>query len=264
MPEVISMNQDQKKTETPKAEIRKAEIVVALDNLEPKQIDATVEQLKSAGIVWLKVGLELFTKLGPTLVQNLKKSNFKIFLDLKLFDIPNTVYKSICSGVDLGADLMTIHALGSSKMLEEARKASENTQTKVVAVTLLTSIDQADLFPINEIFQATQSRENVILGLAKMTAQNNLDGIVCSANELKSFDIANLGWIRSPIFVTPGIRGKDDEANDQKNISTIEGAIEYGATHLVMGRPILSHKTLTPFEAAENALKTRDSYYVGK
>ncbi len=241
----------------------KAEIIVALDNLEPAQVIPTADLMKQAGITWLKVGLELYTKMGPEVVQNLKKSNFKIFLDLKLFDIPNTVSKAVKASVDLGVDLVTLHALGSHQMMNDAQKAAENSQTKIVAVTLLTSIADTDLYPLHNVFQSTQNRENLVLGLATMAAECGMNGIVCSANELKNSHIVNLSWKSKPIFVTPGIRGKEDSANDQKNVSTIESAISFGATHLVMGRPILSNPKYSPVEAAKNALKVRDHCYGG-
>lgn len=238
-----------------------AEIIVAFDNLGPAQVLPIADIMKQAGIEWVKIGLELFTKIGPEVVLKLKKSNFKIFLDLKLFDIPNTVSKAVKASVDLGVDLITLHALGSSQMMIEAQKSAENTKTKIVAVTLLTSISDTDLFPLHNVFQSTQNRENIVLGLATMAAECGMNGIVCSANELKNSHIVSLNWNSKPIFVTPGIRSKEDSVNDQKNVSTIESAISFGATHLVMGRPILFNHLFSPLDAAKNALKVRDNCY---
>ena len=179
----------------------------------------------------LKVGKELFTATGPQLVEKLMLKGFDIFLDLKFHDIPNTVANACKAASSLGVWMVNVHALGGRKMLIAARDAIPKGSTKLVAVTLLTSMDQDDLADIGLQGQP----EQIVERLARLTADCALDGVVCSALEA-----TRLRQILGNNFclVTPGIRPSGDQANDQKRITTPRQAIQNGASYLVIGRPI--------------------------
>ena len=179
----------------------------------------------------LKVGKELFTATGPQLVEKLMLKGFDIFLDLKFHDIPNTVANACKAASSLGVWMVNVHALGGRKMLMAARDAIPKGSTKLVAVTLLTSMDQDDLADIGLQGQP----EQIVERLARLTADCALDGVVCSALEATC-----LRQILGNNFclVTPGIRPSGDQANDQKRITTPRQAIQNGASYLVIGRPI--------------------------
>ena len=179
----------------------------------------------------LKIGKELFTIAGPQLVEKLMLKGFDIFLDLKFHDIPNTVANACKAASSLGVWMVNVHALGGRKMLMAARDAIPQGSTKLVAVTLLTSMDQDDLDDIGLQGQP----EQIVERLARLTADCALDGVVCSALEATS-----LRQILGNNFclVTPGIRPSGDQENDQKRITTPRHAIQNGSNYLVIGRPV--------------------------
>lgn len=206
-------------------------IIVALDFAAVHPVLTLVDQLQPADCR-LKVGKELFTACGPELVKVLVNRGFDIFLDLKFHDIPNTVAQALRAARDLGVWMVNVHASGGHRMLDEARKAlSGNNDPLLIAVTVLTSMDQADLAETG--IQATLEQQ--IAHLAAMAARAGLDGVVCSAHETMTLR-QQLG--KNFCLVTPGIRPEGSEAGDQRRIVTPERAIRQGSDYLVIGRPI--------------------------
>lgn len=182
---------------------------------------------------YLKIGMEIFYKEGPQLVKKLKEMGFKIFLDLKLHDIPNTVEKAMRNIADLGVDITNVHAAGGVAMMAAARKGLDSTDagknTKLIAVTQLTSTSQEVLE--NELLIEKPLNE-VVKAYALNAKKAGLDGVVCSA--LEAPIIKELGLIS----VTPGIRFADDSVNDQKRVATPAYAKELGSSYIVVGRSI--------------------------
>ncbi len=181
----------------------------------------------------VKVGLELFTRAGIPLIEQLKARGFEIFLDLKFHDIPNTVAKACEAAAALGVWMINVHALGGRDMLVAAREAVEkfNPRPLLIAVSVLTSLDEKDLYAMG----LHGTLEENVLRMARLSKANNLDGLVCSPHELKIIR-ENLG--EDFVLVTPGIRPVGSELNDQKRVMSPREALHLGASYLVMGRPI--------------------------
>ncbi len=199
---------------------------------------------------YLKIGMEMYYKEGPTLVNELKEKGFKIFLDLKLHDIPNTVKKAMKQIGELGVDITNVHAEGGIEMMRAAREGlNESTNgknTKLIAVTVLTSINEEILH--NELLvDSTKSVKDTALVYAKNAREAGLDGVVCSAYEAKSIYDLNL------ISVCPGIRLEGDAKGDQKRVATPEFAKENKATYIVVGRSITGSED--PVSAYKRCLK---------
>ncbi|AEJ00321.1 orotidine 5'-phosphate decarboxylase [Nitrosomonas sp. Is79A3] len=205
-------------------------IIVALDFSSAEDALRLAEKLEPR-FCRLKVGKELFTAAGPNLVEKLMLKGFDIFLDLKFHDIPNTVANACKVAANLGVWMINVHALGGRKMLLAAREAIAQGSTKLIAVTLLTSMDENDLADIG----LQGNPEQIVVRLARLTKDCALDGVVCSALEA-----ANLRHQIGEDFclVTPGIRPLNDRADDQKRITTPRQAIQKGSNYLVIGRPI--------------------------
>ena len=207
-------------------------IIVALD--AKSQYDAlTIADQLDPSLCRVKVGKELFTHVGPSIVKLLNDKGFKVFLDLKFHDIPNTTAQAVCAAADLGVWMVNVHASGGRKMMETCveRLKAGNYQTQLIAVTVLTSMGREDLKDIGldvEPFEHVQR-------LAKLTQDTGLDGIVCSAQEAK---MLRETLAQNFALVTPGIRPVGSSADDQKRIVTPKQAMLDGATHLVIGRPI--------------------------
>ena len=182
---------------------------------------------------YLKLGMEIFYKEGPQLVKKIHDMGFKIFLDLKLHDIPNTVEKAMKNIGTLGVEITNCHAAGGIKMMEAARRGLDSTETgkntKLIAVTQLTSTSQEVL---EQELLIEKPLDEVVKTYALNAKKAGLDGVVCSP--LEASIIKELGLIS----VTPGIRFADDSANDQKRIATPEFAKENGSTYIVVGRSI--------------------------
>ena len=207
-------------------------VIVALDYADAASALALTERLDPTQCR-VKVGKELFTAAGPALVERLVASGFGVFLDLKFHDIPNTAAAACKAAAALGVWMLNVHASGGRKMLEAAREAvgTGTSRPKLIAVTLLTSMDQADLRDLG----LSGSPEEVVLRLAALSQASGLDGVVCSAREaepLRRACGANFD------LVTPGIRPADATADDQQRIMTPAAAMAAGATYLVIGRPI--------------------------
>lgn len=218
-------------------------LIVALDHCNEQQAAALIDELRDAGVTWFKVGLELYTQAGPSVVRRLKDSGANVFLDLKLYDIPNTVAQAVKAAASTGADLLTVHCSGGVRMLEAAQEATAGTALSLLGVTVLTSFGSEDFPGVAEAWGARSGtalpRNVVALNLARMAAESALPGIVCAVSDLHDGELKKLSWRHaSPRFVTPGIRNATDAAHDQKSIATVEQAIQLGATHLVVGRPI--------------------------
>jgi orotidine-5'-phosphate decarboxylase len=195
----------------------------------------------------VKLGLEFFNALGPDGVQSILEERVKpsVFLDLKYHDIPNTVAGAVRAAASLDVAYLNVHASGGLEMMRAA-KAASNTRTKILSVTVLTSLDDIMLSEVGQLGSAEQ-----VMRLARLTQDAGLDGVVCSAHEIKSL---RYSLDRNFVLMVPGIRPAGSEAEDQKRIMTPDEAIRAGATHLVIGRPITQAKN--PKQAAEQILKS--------
>lgn len=207
-------------------------IVVALDYADAAEALELAEELDPR-YCRLKVGKELFTRGGPALVERLVKDDFDVFLDLKFHDIPNTVAQACAAAADLGVWMVNVHALGGRRMMEAARDALERAACPplLIGVTVLTSMDEND---VREIGLPGTPRDNV-LRLAALVKQSGLDGVVCSSQEAADLRQGMGGQF---FLVTPGIRPRGAQADDQKRIMTPYDAIRSGSDYLVIGRPI--------------------------
>lgn len=203
-------------------------IYVAIDTPDMDRARAIAAAVKRhAG--GLKLGLEFFCHNGRNGVMELAELGLPIFLDLKLHDIPNTVAKAIQALAPITPAVLTVHAAGGRAMLEDA-KASAPAETKVVAVTVLTSLDGEDLSSIG----VRSDNHEQVERLAALAKDAGLDGIVCSGNEVAA---VRRKW-KDGFFVVPGIRPHNSHTGDQKRVMTPRGAIDAGASILVVGRPI--------------------------
>lgn len=203
-------------------------IFVALDTPDLDQALALAGAVRElAG--GLKLGLEFFAAQGPAGVQRMASFGLPIFLDLKLHDIPNTVAKAVAALAPLEPAILTVHAAGGAAMLRAA-KAAAGPRTKLIAVTVLTSLDAEDLRSISvEVAPSDQ-----VVRLATLARDSGIDGIVCSGAEVRS--VAEL-WPEG-FFVVPGVRPEGADSTDQKRVATPRQAIDDGASVLVIGRPI--------------------------
>ena len=195
----------------------------------------------------LKVGNQLFTSSGPKIVKTLHDKGFEIFLDLKFHDIPNTVYESVRSAANLGVWMINVHASGGSKMLDASKKALEGFDKPplLVGVTILTSISEEILTEIG-----FNNLDKQVMRLTKLAQRSGLDGVVCAASDaLKVKQTCG----ESFLTVTPGIRPRDADLNDQSRTSTPKEAIANGSDFLVIGRPITGSED--PTNALENIYK---------
>jgi orotidine-5'-phosphate decarboxylase len=225
-------------------------LFVAIDHNDINIAKKIIENLpsKKCGI---KVGKELFTACGPEIIDWIKMKGFRIFLDLKYHDIPNTVKKACFVASEMGVSILNVHALGGHDMMMSAREGVDqsNNNPYLIAVTLLTSMDSNILKEIG----FTCSIEEQITNLAISASQSNLDGIVCSAN-----DIAHIkkSLPENFLYVTPGIRFSEDPNNDQKRITTPLEAVKNGSNILVIGRSITEAKN--PEVTIDNILNLID------
>jgi orotidine-5'-phosphate decarboxylase len=207
-------------------------IIVALDYATANDALQMADQIdpKRARV---KVGKELFTRSGPSVVTDLVSRGFDVFLDLKYHDIPHTVAKACAAAADLGVWMLNVHTLGGAAMMEAAREAvdSASTQPILIGVTLLTSMDQTTFEQIG----LSGNMSGTVIRLAKMAKNSGLDGVVCSAQEASALR-ENLGEAFQ--LITPGIRPAGSDVGDQHRIMTPKQAIEAGSHYLVIGRPI--------------------------
>jgi orotidine-5'-phosphate decarboxylase len=205
-------------------------IIVALDFSSARQALDLAARLDPE-LCRIKVGKELFTATGPQLVAKLMDLRFEVFLDLKFHDIPNTVANACKVAAGMGVWMMNVHAMGGRRMLSAAREAVPVGSAKLIAVTLLTSMERSDLSDIG----LEQDPTEVVARLARLARDCGLDGVVCSALEAPSLrETMGDGFC----LVTPGIRPVNADLNEQKRVTTPREAIENGADFLVVGRPI--------------------------
>ena len=207
-------------------------IVVALDYPTPKQALEMAQQLDPAKCR-VKVGKELFTASGPAILEQLHKLNFDVFLDLKFHDIPNTCAGAVAAAAELGVWMVNVHASGGERMMNAAAEAIANKNNKplLIAVTVLTSMEQSDLAGIGLDISPQQQVER----LAKLSKQSGMDGVVSSAQEIELIkDICGKDFLT----ITPGIRPAGSASGDQRRIMTPEEAVNIGGDYLVIGRPI--------------------------
>lgn len=231
----------------------KDSLALALDNCSSlERIDDLIAQTRdSIGIY--KVGLEQFTRFGPSIVERIIKKDVKVFLDLKLHDIPNTVAKAVESVCELGVHFLTIHAFGGLSMMRAATDAAKNATTrgkispKIIGVTVLTSISEEML---KGELNVAKSLEQQVADLAGLAAKAGLDGIVCSAADL----LAVKPMVPQHFeIITPGIRFDGGATHDQKRVATPQEAIKNGATILVLGRAVTEAKS--PGDAAKGIVE---------
>ena len=223
-------------------------LIVALDVHTFADVKNLVEMLGES-VNFYKVGMELFYGAGAGVVEWLKSRDKKIFLDLKLHDIPNTVAGGLCSLMNLGADILNVHAAGGFTMMKTAAEVLHAEADKrgvkcpkLIAITVLTSIGDAEWFGAKKIPEQ-------VVEFATLAKDAGLDGVVASPREAKLIrDACGENFL----IVTPGIRPAGSDINDQNRIATPKIALQNGATHLVIGRPIRAAKN--PRDAAEKIL----------
>lgn len=228
--------------------MKNSPIVVALDFEQKSAALDLVSQLDPA-LCRLKVGKEMFTHFGPSFITELQQRKFEIFLDLKFHDIPNTVAKAVQAAADLGVWMVNVHASGGSRMMHAAREALltfGSDKPLLIAVTVLTSMEQADLTELG--IQLSPAEQ--VLKLAGLTAKAGLDGVVCSAQEAA---LLKQQFGQHFCLVTPGIRPAFANADDQKRVMTPSEALAVGVDYLVIGRPIT--KAADPLAALQAIAK---------
>ena len=215
-------------------QINAKDVMVALDFPSAEQALAFTAQFDEP--IFVKIGMELFYAAGPSIVETIKRQGHKVFLDLKFHDIPNTVAGATKSCLNLGADVMNLHAGGGSKMMqaaaEEIKKSAAETKPLLIAVTQLTSTSADTL---RQELLITEPMEDIVLSYAQNAKNSGLDGVVCSALEVRRIK-DTLG--EDFITVTPGIRPADAEVGDQARVVTPQMARELGSDYIVVGRPI--------------------------
>jgi orotidine-5'-phosphate decarboxylase len=201
-------------------------IIVALDC-------STAGEAAGIALCRVKVGKELFTAAGPSLVEDLMGMGFEVFLDLKYHDIPNTVAQACRAAARLGVWMVNVHCSGGRGMLRAAREALEEFDPRplLVGVTVLTSLEKADLAEIG----LAGEPEELVLRLAGLARDSGLDGVVCSAREALALRVR---FGRDFCLVTPGIRPAWASHDDQARVMTPRAALEAGADYLVIGRPV--------------------------
>ncbi|MES9829710.1 MAG: orotidine-5'-phosphate decarboxylase [Candidatus Thiodiazotropha sp.] len=207
-------------------------VIVALDYSRQDRALALVDRLDPS-LCRLKVGKEMFTRIGPSFIEVLRGRGYEVFLDLKFHDIPNTVAAACDAAADLGVWMMNLHASGGRRMMEAARERLESRSNRplLIAVTILTSLTGEE---IHEVGFSGDPADNVSR-LAKLTQQSGLDGVVCSPREAEMLR-GDLG--HDFLLVTPGVRPKQATQDDQRRVMTPADAIIAGSSYLVVGRPI--------------------------
>ncbi|MBZ2279319.1 orotidine-5'-phosphate decarboxylase [Buchnera aphidicola] len=216
--------------------INMPKIIIALDFYDKKKAMKLVHILNPS-MFYLKVGKEMFTIFGYKLIQELHKLGFRIFLDLKFHDIPNTVFNAVKAAADLGVWMISVHASGGKNMLIAAKKALKSFKKAplLIAVTVLTSFNQQELKDIG----VNLSLKEYIFLLSKLANRCGLDGIVCPGNEarrIKTF------FGKEYKIITPGIRCSTDYSHDQNNVITPKKAKDFKIDYIVIGRSITMSK----------------------
>ena len=228
-------------------------IIVALDVSSAEKAISLVEQVAPA-VGAFKIGSELFTAAGPEIVRRIRATGSAVFLDLKFHDIPNTVAKAVASAVRLDVQMLTIHISGGPAMMKAAEESAQKTAEQlgrpaplVLGVTVLTSFDGNELSSVGVSSTVAHQVER----LAALAMKSGLRGLVCSPLELTGL---RQTLPESVQLVTPGIRGPEDEAGDQKRTLSAREAMDAGANWMVIGRPI--HAASEPRLAAQKILES--------
>lgn len=215
----------------------KDRLIVALDYSSEEPVKQLVTSLDDS-VSYYKVGMELYYSVGESIIHYLKQQQKNVFLDLKLYDIPNTVAKGLSALTRLGANMMNVHASGGSLMMQKAVEAVADeaarlsiARPQVIAVTILTSMNQEQWGQMGH----TSEISDQVVRLALLAKESGMDGVVASPQEAAA--------IRSAcgddfLIVTPGVRPVGAAVNDQSRIATPSSALRQGSTHLVVGRPI--------------------------
>ncbi len=215
-------------------------IIVAIDTYDLQEANAILDQL-DPDLCKIKIGSVVFNSLGKSFLKEVSSRGFKIFLDLKLHDIPNTVHEAILGFHDCSIDMLTVHLSGGEEMLKKAMLAGKSINAKVIGVSILTSLEESDTLSLFD-----NKLDHQIRNLFEIAVKANLDGVVCSPHEL---EMSNTILNSDSIKITPGIRDIKVE-DDQARTMNAKEAIEQGATFLVIGRPI------TQAQDISTALKT--------
>ena len=232
-------------------------LIVALDVDDASRALELCDALRES-VGMFKVGMQLFTAAGPDVVRQIVSRGGRVFLDLKYHDIPNTVARAGVEATRLGVSIFNVHASGGSEMMMRAAEAVAETaqrenlaKPRVIAVTVLTSIDQQSLQQIG----IAEEAESVVTRLASLAQHSGLDGVVASAQEIRTIRAAVL----RPDFlvVTPGIRGASASPDDQRRTMSAGDAVKAGADYLVVGRPILAAPD--PIDAARRIVEEIDA-----
>ena len=229
--------------------LKPKQIIVALDFDSFKEASSIVKHLDPE-IYRLKIGKQLFASEGPKVLDEFNKQGFDLFLDLKLHDIPNTVYKALKNLLNHDVWMTNIHLLGGEEMIQAAREAKEHSKSKalLIGVTVLTSLDGNNIKNMGFNIKISE----LVKILSKSAKKNNIDGVVCSAQEVPEIK-GNIGV--DFITVTPGIRIEQNK-NDQSRVTTLEEATKNGSDYIVLGREI------TASEDISKMIKKIESYII--
>jgi len=222
------------------------ELILVLDAQSPRDVTPALRQLQGT-VRWVKIGLEMFTACGPDCVREVAGLGFKVFLDLKLHDIPNTVAKSVGSVARLPINMLTLHTSGGREMMQWAAKAQQELAPDLLllGVTVLTSMSETGLAETG----VTGTPAQQVVRLGRLAVDSGLRGLVCSPLEIAPLRAALPADVA---LVTPGIRPRDAKADDQTRVMTPGEAARAGASYLVVGRPIF--KAPDPVAAARAIL----------
>ena len=211
------------------------DVIIACDFDSAEKVFAFLDKFEGGRKPFVKIGMELYYAEGPSIVKEIKKRGHKIFLDLKLHDIPNTVKKSMAVLSRLDVDMTNLHAAGTKRMMEAAIEGltrPDGTRPMLIAVTQLTSTDQESME--NDLLIKEPIAE-VVMHYASCAKEAGLDGVVCSPLEAgKVHERCGAGFVT----VTPGVRFADGDIGDQKRVMTPAAAKEIGSDYIVVGRPI--------------------------
>ena len=218
--------------------LKPKQIIVALDFDSLEEVNSIVKLLDSE-IYRLKIGKQLYAAEGPKILEILNKKGFEIFLDLKLHDIPNTVYKALKNLLNYEVWMTNIHLLGGSEMIQAAREAKEHTksETLLIGVSVLTSLSEKNIKDMGFKIEIPE----LVKILSTSASLNKIDGVVCSVKEVPEIK-KNLG--KDFITVTPGIRIQQKN-DDQLRVATLEEAIKNGSDYIVLGREITASNNIS-------------------
>tara|TARA_B100002019_G_scaffold236741_1_gene211382 strand:+ start:2179 stop:2877 length:699 start_codon:yes stop_codon:yes gene_type:complete len=229
--------------------LKPKQIIIALDFDSIDEANLIIKHLDPE-IFRLKIGKQLYAGEGPKILETLNKSGFDIFLDLKLHDIPSTVYKALKNLLNQKVWMTNIHLLGGKEMIQAAREAREHAESEVllIGVTVLTSLDEKSIKNIGFDIEISE----LVKTLSVSAKKNNIDGVVCSAKEVPKIK-EDLG--EDFITVTPGIRIQQKN-DDQSRVATLDEAIKNGSDYIVLGREITASDNIS------NMIKMVESYII--